>query len=245
MRPIVRGTKSTTTSRKLLTDTARMFSEPTNGKSTATKKPKQQLTIPAPNFQTAEFRIVGTAPLVGNKFSKRARDNMKTKMEQGSTAKKGSKREPKNFKQCYEEAIHRDKAGWAGIPAPAFRNSMISACKTVGFFMSRAKLALFVLADGLDSDDDTPLVKITKGKPQYAEHFVRNETGVCDLRPRPMWPTGWECRLRVRFDADQFTIEDVANLLARAGIQVGIGAGRPDSAKSNGMGWGLFEVASK
>jgi hypothetical protein len=201
-----------------------------------------QLTIPAPNFQVASFTVVGTAPLVGNKFSARARAEMRAAMEAGSTSKKGKKREPKDFERAYQEAIHRSTEGWAGIPAPAFRNAMISACKTAGFFMSRAKLALFILADGVDADDGTPLVRITKGEPRYAEHFVRNESGVCDLRPRPMWDPGWEAVVRVRFDAEQFTLLDVANLLARAGIQVGIGAGRPDSANSNGMGWGLFAI---
>ncbi len=205
----------------------------------------EQLTIPAPNFQVASFTVVGTAPLVGNKFSARARAEMRAAMEAGSTSKKGKKREPKNFERAYEEAIHRAPEGWAGIPAPAFRNAMISACKTAGFFMSRAKLALFILADGVDADDGTPLVRITKGEPRYAEHFVRNQSGVCDLRPRPLWETGWEAVVRVRFDADQFTLVDVANLLARSGIQVGIGAGRPDSANSNGMGWGLFTIQER
>lgn len=206
------------------------------------KEDVKQLTVPAPNFQVASFTIVGTAPLVGNKFSAKARAEMRAAMEAGSTAKKGKKREPKDFDAAYEQATHRDKNGWAGIPAPAFRNAMISACRTVGFHMTRAKLALFIVADGVDKDDGTPLVRITKGEPHYAEHFVTNKTGVCDLRPRPMWDEGWEAVVRVRFDADQFTITDVANLLARAGIQVGIGAGRPDSKDSNGMGWGLFTI---
>ncbi len=201
------------------------------------------LTIPAPNFETAEFLIIGTAPLVGNKFSSRARAELKATMMAGSTAKKGTRRKPKDFKRGYEEAIHRSKEGWEGIPAPAFRNAMISACRTCGFQMTKAKLSVFVTPDGTDSDDDTPLVRITKGKSEYAEHFVRNSSGVVDLRPRPRWKEGWEAVVRVHFDADQFTLDDVANLLSRAGIQVGIGAGRPDSKESNGMGWGLFRIA--
>jgi hypothetical protein len=213
----------------------------------AVKAPKapsgeKHLTIPAPNFNVGEFGIIGTAPLVGNKFSARAMAEMKAKQEAGSTAKKGKKRDPKDFKQCYEEAIHYSEDGWAGIPAPAFRNAMISACRVCGFQMTKAKLSVFVLADGNDRDDGTPLVRLTKGKPEYAEHFVRNENGVCDIRPRPMWKEGWEAVVRVQFDGDQFTLDDVANLLARAGIQVGIGAGRPDSRESNGMGWGLFKI---
>lgn len=34
----------------------------------------------------------------------------------------------------------------------------------------------------------------------------------------------------------------MVNLLSRAGLQVGIGEGRPDSKKSAGMGYGLFTV---
>ena len=47
----------------------------------------------------------------------------------------------------------------------------------------------------------------------------------------------------IRWDADQFTLDDVTNLLSRVGLQVGIGEGRPDSKNSAGMGWGLFEIA--
>ena len=111
--------------------------------------------------------------------------------------------------------------------------------------MTRAKLSIFCEADGHDADDGTPLVKITKGKPRYHESLVRNASGVCDIRPRPMWAPGWQAKVRIRFDADQFEVDDMANLLMRAGQQVGIGEGRPDSKKSCGMGWGLFEVCGK
>ena len=208
-------------------------------------KRAETITIPAPNFKVATFWIRGTSPLVGNKFSKRALDDMRQKQEAGHASKKGEKRDAKDFQRAYQEATHRSAEGWAGIPAAAFRNAMISACRVCGFAMTRAKLSVFVIADGYDPDDGSPLVRVTKGEPEYAEHYVRNESGVCDLRPRPMWQPGWEARVRIRFDSDQFTMKDVANLLARAGIQVGICAGRPDSAKSNGMGWGLWEILEK
>lgn len=210
-------------------------------KQDATEK-GEVVTIPPPNFQVVVFTIVGTAPLVGNKFSARAKANLRAGMVAGSTAKKGKKKEAKNFTREFEDATHRDAEGWAGIPAPAIRSAMISACKIVGFAMTRAKLSVFVLADGVDSDDNTPLVKITKGKPRHAEHFTRNKNGSCDLRARPMWDVGWEAQVRIRFDADQFTLTDVTNLLMRAGLQVGLGAGRPDSKDSTGMDWGTFAI---
>jgi hypothetical protein len=41
---------------------------------------------------------------------------------------------------------------------------------------------------------------------------------------------------------DQFKTVDVINLISRCGLQVGIGAGRPDSKASAGCGFGLFQV---
>jgi len=203
---------------------------------------KTELTIAPPNFQVAEFRIRGTSAYVQNAFSAKAADAMKAAQKAGQAGKKGKSKEPKDFKALYEGATHKDKAGWCGIPATAFRNAMISACRMVGYAMTRGKLSVFVLADGTDPNDATPLVKITKGKPVYFESHVRLASGVCDIRPRPRWNAGWEAKVRVRFDADQFTLQDVGNLIVRAGIQVGIGEGRPDSKNSNGMDWGTFEV---
>lgn len=202
----------------------------------------KNVVISAPNFQVARFEIFGTSPYVQNKFSQKAKEMIKAKQEAGGQAKKGAKKEPKNFKQCYEDAQYKSREGWNGIPAAAFRAAMVSACRTVGFKMTHAKLGFSIVADGYDNDEGVPLVKVTKGKPKYFEQSVTNETGVADIRPRPMWDEGWEAVLRIQFDADMFSAEDVANLLLRAGLQVGIGEGRPDSKKCVGLGWGMFGI---
>lgn len=177
------------------------------------------VTIAPPNFQTAIFTIRGTAPLVQHKFSAKAKEMMKAAQEGGSTQKgKGKKKEPKNFQETYEQARYISRQGWDGVPAPSFRNAMIAACRLVGFKMTHAKLSVFVEADGYDQEDGTPLVRITKGEPRVHEGRTILQTGVADIRWRPMWEE-WEAILRVRFDADQFTLDDVANLLQRAGLQ--------------------------
>ena len=56
-----------------------------------------------------------------------------------------------------------------------------------------------------------------------------------------MWKR-WEAKVTLQWDGDQFGMADVANLLMRAGIQVGVGEGRPFSKKSHGCGWGTFEL---
>lgn len=198
------------------------------------------ITIKPANIQEIEFQIKGTAPYVQARFSAKAMQAMKAKHEAGGTAKKGSARQARDFEDDYQQAFHVSTDGWYGIPAGAFRQAMISACRLVGFKMTLAKLSVFVHANGFDRIDGVPLVKIY-GVPEKTEMAVRNATGVADIRVRPMWRE-WDAFVRVNYDADQFTPTDVANLFARVGKQVGIGEGRPDSRESAGLGWGTFAI---
>lgn len=210
---------------------------------TSQKYGMRELTISPPNYQVASFKITGLTPLVQNRFSEKAIRIIKTGQEQGNTKKKGKKKEARNFDEDYENAKHISTEGWQGIPTSAFRNAMISACRIVGFKMTLGKLAITVLPDGIDKVDGLPLVKF-EGTPEKHLGYVRNFTGVCDLRSRPMWKK-WSVNLRIQYDADMFILEDVANLLMRAGMQVGVGEGRPDSKQSAGVGWGTFKIDGK
>lgn len=200
----------------------------------------ERVAIEAPHIDTAVFNLHGTAPYVHARFSAKAMQAMMSKMMAGSTAKGKKVRAARDFGDDYEQAFHRSADGWAGIPAGAFRQAMISACRLVGFKMTLAKLSVFVDADGIDVVDGVPLVRI-EGTPERIDMAVRNATGVADIRVRPMWRK-WSVQLRVRYDADQFTLQDVTNLLTRVGVQVGVGEGRPDSRQSCGLGWGTFEI---
>jgi hypothetical protein len=210
---------------------------------TTKKDQKEQIetvTISAPNIQRAQFNIIGTAPYVQLRFSAKAMNKMREQHEAGSKAKNKRAKEPRDFNDDFVQAQHVSIDGWNGIPASAFRKALISACRLVNFKMTLAKLSIFVEADGYDVIDAEPLIKIT-GEPESLISTVRNATGVADLRVRAkFWP--WSAVVNIRYDADQFTAADVANLLARVGLQVGIGEGRPDGKESAGMGWGTFEV---
>jgi len=197
------------------------------------------LTVTAPNFKIATAHIVGTAPLMLHRFSAKA--ELMAKHQAGSRVNKSRKdKPPRDFDAEYEAARYRDKkAGWDGFNAASIRGAMISACRTAGIKMTQMKLAAFIEADGID-EDGTPLVRVY-GEPVMDVRYARNETGVVDLRARPRFDE-WHAALRIRFDADMIAFSDLANLLMRAGQQVGIGEGRPDSKKSAGIGYGLFDV---
>lgn len=227
-----------------------MAARKTTESDTPTTK-KEVLQIKPPNFGRAKIRIIGTAPYVQAKFSSKAKTVMREKMIEGSRARKGKARESRDFEADFRGAQHISSEGWHGIPAPAFRQAFISACRLVGFRMTLAKLSLFVEADGFDAEDGTPLVRLHSdpvkidGKkvtlPRPIERHVRNATGVVDLRVRPLWDNWW-AEPTIKWDADMFNSSDIVNLLARVGAQVGIGEGRPDSKQSTGQGWGTFRV---
>ena len=207
----------------------------------AAKQTQQTVAIKPANIQQAVFRIKGTAPYVQARFSGKAMQAMMSKMAAGSTATKSRAKPARDFDDDYRHAMHVSTEGWCGIPAGAFRQAMISACRLVGFKMTLAKLSVFVHADGFDKIDGIPLIRL-EGEPERIDMAVRNATGVADIRVRPMWRE-WSAEVRVKYDADQFTLEDVSNLMQRVGLQVGIGEGRPDSRESAGLGWGTFELA--
>lgn len=198
------------------------------------------------NIVRAQFRIRGTAPFVQCKFSQKAKEKMMADMSTPKAAKKGkTARDPRDYDRDFEQAQHKSTAGWLGIPCTAFRAAMIDACRTVNLVMTKAKMSVFVVADGFDADEGTPLVKIISPKPpERTEMLVRNDNGSADIRIRPMWRE-WECDVTVDFDADMITPESVVNLLDRAGRQVGVGEGRPYSKNSVGQGWGTFQVVTK
>jgi hypothetical protein len=200
--------------------------------------------IKAPNLQTAIFEVVGDAPLVVHRFSHKVQLGMLDKMAAGSTAKKGKSREAVDTDDIYNEARYYSSEGWDGFNASAVRNSLISACRLVGFKMTLAKMSVFVIPDGWDAiEPHIPLIRIY-GDPRKLEMHSLVETGTAYMSIRPCYDN-WSAKVKLHFDADQFTLTDVSNLLARVGAQVGWCEGRPDSKNSAGMGWGIFHIKNQ
>jgi|SRR5215471_2438396 len=203
--------------------------------------PVTRIVITPPRLEAMLLHLRGVAPYMQARFTEKAQAQMAEQMMAGSTAKKGRQRKPRDFEADFRDAAHVSDDGWYGVPAAAFRAAAIDACRMTGYQMTRAKMSIFVMADGLDRNEQTPLVRLLAGEPERNQMAVRNSTGVADIRVRPLWRT-WEIDVKVTYDADQFTASDVVNLFDRAGKQVGIGEGRPFSKKSYGLGFGLFHI---
>jgi hypothetical protein len=202
--------------------------------------------ITAPDIQTAIFTIEGTAPLVVHRFAHKAKQAMIDKVEEGTKPNKGKKvHEAADPDALYNAARYISREGWDGFNVAAVRCAMIRACSLVNFKMTIAKMGLFVEADGRDAQDpEYGLVRI-QGKPRKLESVVRvPSTGASMVVFRPIYDE-WKAEIRVRFDRSLLSIADVANLLARAGEQVGLCEGRPSSSNSAGMGWGTFRIVNE
>ncbi len=203
------------------------------------------VTIKPPSIQVAEFELIGdipSSPLVIRRFSLKSKDELRKKMEMGSAASSRRKREAAKVEQLFEEARYRSPEGWDGFHVGAIRAGMISACRLVNFKMTLAKLSVFVEPDGCDHlEPQIQLIRILDAEPRLQQDVARVSNGEPYVAVRAAYHN-WRAMVRIRWDADQFTLEDVTNLLMRVGMQVGIGEGRPDSKSSGGMGWGLFRL---
>jgi hypothetical protein len=78
------------------------------------------------------------------------------------------------------------------------------------------------------------LVRLTgfTDEPIMREDAVRNQTGVVDLRYRPMFEN-WGATIKVEFIPSILSLDSVISIVDAAGIG-GIGEWRPTAPKSNG-----------
>jgi hypothetical protein len=192
----------------------------------------KRVTIVPPNFDHATFLLTGVTPLLINNW--------------GMADPYGymPKPNPRSAKDrlAFCKYVDRD-GGWDGVPCTAFRSGMIDACRLAGLMMSMAKLSLFVESDGTDIRSGKPIVRLlnTRGVEQRCKISCGKDQM---YRSRCLYDKGWQINLRVKWDADQFQLGDVTNLLMRTGQQIGIGEGRPYSRHSAATGYGTFECKS-
>jgi len=171
-----------------------------------------------PNFQIAKFKIIGTSPYMQRRF---VGQSIPKKM---STI---------NILQWFESVMYKSTKGWHGIPTLSLHNKIIEACRMSGIKMTTAKLSFFVESDDCDEVNGANLIRITKGKPEpYEAKLPRSNY----FYLRALWPQ-WEAKARVRYDANQFQLADVTNLMIRVGALHGIGIGGPDN-----KAYGTFKV---
>jgi hypothetical protein len=210
------------------------------------KKPVDiKITLSPPRFGMATFHAIGTVKLVIHRFSPETLASLDEKKANKKTAAKSGKSEdePKKISRDvqYKRARYVSTEGWDGMSTRAWRAAMISLCRITGYAMTHARLCVFALPDGHTAPPESEDLVHIHGKPEMHVCMARVSNGnPYNCVRAAYWP--WEAKVRLRWDLDQFSLEDITNLFARVGAQGGVGEGRPDSKKSAGMGWGLFDL---
>lgn len=212
----------------------------------AKKKADKTTTLVPIQLRTIEFTVIGDAKLVENAWAKKARDQMYESQTGAAKKKKGKKNPfqdfleslywmrglPHNTAKATEKTVAKYIKGERfGFPAIGFKKAAVAACRHVdGLPMVTARGCFHVLGDLIEiHSDDGPVMR---------EDMVRLPTGSADIRHRGEFPT-WRATLRVRYNKDAITEEQLVNLFNIAGFAVGIGENRPEKS---GDSWGTFHV---
>lgn len=201
-------------------------------KNTATEEITDILKVSTGSFDCC---IVGTSPLILNRMSEKAKHELlmpkgrKNATERATTLKHVPVDE-------YRASAYTLKDGptLLAMMATAFKGALRSAALD----MPGAKKAQIGRLTYIPGD----MVGIY-GVPKLFMAIVRsadmNKTP--DVRTRAIVPD-WACYLRVTYVTPLIRAQAVANLLAAAGITIGVGDGRPEKGA---MSYGQFRLADK
>lgn len=192
---------------------------------------KKPIEIPEARINTVAVTIKGKAPLIMHEWNEKAKKQMRDKQQKKATNKK----EARNPEQEYEAAKVKNRKGKLAIKSIWIKSAIVDSARFVEDLpMTILRGALFV------KGDEDGYIQIRYDREEMVEDTVRL-SGIgrtADLRYRP-YVYGWEADIFIEYDADVLSVEQVINLLKKAGFSNGVGENRPERS---GDTYGTFEV---
>ena len=193
------------------------------------------IVIPKPNIQLFDVVLRGLpgSNLICHAFSIEAQQKILDKQQKKAKTGKPARVPDDEYKQ----AMYRFKDGRLGFPIVAFKKAMGSAAATLVPDLTRTLVMKTVHVLGIEGEID--LVEIHGDGPHMRQDVVRlgGPSNPADLRFRPEWRDWW-VQFTIRHLSDQISAEQVINLLALAGMAIGVGEMR---AEKGGHNMGIFE----
>jgi hypothetical protein len=203
----------------------------------AAKDTYSGISIKALDAGSIKVPIIGTAPLIVNNWSEKARKQMLDNMQ--------GKKSPKEVKdpqaeylaslyRIYKEAPARSRTTAKpklveayGFPVIAFKAATVSAARFFDKSISMTALRQYLFFKGiLTKADSQELVEIN-GEPDLREDAVKVGVSGHDLRYRgQFWP--WSAVLTVTYIKNSIDEDSVLSLIDAGGIGVGVGEWRPE-----------------
>jgi hypothetical protein len=179
--------------------------------------------------QRVQMRIVGISPLIQHQWGEKALEMMRDK-HAGKKTKTRDVRDPQAEGMA---AMYTTDEGLPGVPAMAIKTAIITAAhKDIGIEKTLVRKALFIV-----TTDSKRILPMDCDAPEIKEDTVRVGQGSADLRYRPYFHR-WAVDVTWEIDAELLQINDLLNLIDRAGFGVGVGEWRPEK----GGEYGRFQV---
>ena len=196
------------------------------------KKSKDQASVIEVNeieMKEIVFNVLGSAPLIMNRFSQKAWQEllMPTARQSRATLESKLKHDPTaEFRGALYRTRDPNAPALIHVPNGAFHGALAQA----GVDMPGAAKAKL---ERLTSIVDTNICLY--GVPHLFMSMVRNSdmNKTPDVRTRPIFPE-WACTVTIRYTTPQITQRTVANLFGAAGVIVGVGDWRPQKGGSYG-----------
>jgi hypothetical protein len=176
------------------------------------------------NIRVVELTLVGDTPLIVHRWSEKAKKEMLDKQMKKAKLSKEAKDPMKEYLDClYYYDRENNKYGF---PSIAFKLAAVSAGGRFsdGLKMTELRGAFFV---------ENEFVEI-EGTPTMREDMVRIGMGTADIRYRPEFKQ-WKTKLRIRYNANSISLEQLVSLFNLAGFGVGVGEWRPEKDGQFGM----------
>ena len=176
---------------------------------------EKTIVIPPINLQTMVVGIVGTTPLLTNRFSEASIASIEDKQQKKAKLVKDARDPEAEF----VAAAHVIAKGVYGFPAGGIRKAVVAAGgRFADEKMTHLRGALNILGD---------LIEIKAPAPTMRSDTIRLQGTKSSMAYRPQF-TPWSMDVPVVFNVGIIGQEQVLNLFQIAGFAVGIGAWRPE-----------------
>ena len=181
---------------------------------------KSEITRHGINIQKVEVTLVGTSPLL---------------QQNKPMDVKATKHKPTDD-EALKQHLYSNGNGKLYHPSRGLKKALATAAGQK-YFVGRkfTKKSIFgsIFIYGMDREPDFEVV----GEPELMKYVTRNMAGqLVDVSCAKF--DKWSANILVRFDADRWNLQEIANMLERAGYSIGIGCQRPEL----GGTYGQFEV---
>ena len=177
---------------------------------------EQTITIPEITLQQMIVSIVGTTPLLTNRFSEASISAIEDKQQKKAKLAK----EARDPEAEFRAALHPIAPGIYGFPAVGIKKALVAAGgRFADEKMTHLRGALNVMGD---------LIPIIGPEPTMRRDTIRLQGSKSSMAYRPQFAP-WAMDVPITFNAGIIGQAQILNLFQIAGFAVGIGAWRPES----------------